>query len=339
MNTDNKDKKLLAICDLSKTTWCIGEMLYFQIETLMNRIKHGVDKIDIVWLYNPEHPAISKAMRIGRITKENSAMLLKELMPLGYVNPHFGSFAVMGFKDLEELVKDNSDRYIIDPTMEVIRKGQRTYKAILSKVIDFHKERGFLPLLSCRPDTVLWASRFLKKLGGYPVVMQFRRNPFGGSRKMSNSPLNAWLKFFEECQKPGKLEKIKFIIVSRKEEITKGFEKAVKQRRLANIIFSKKHGRRGEHSTTVEQDCALIQASKICLGSSGIMMMAQCCGVPYLFFNPNVLSYKGKLNASRQLPFATPFQRLVWAPAKRKTIMKEFSKLYDQVNEAKTLGG
>lgn len=330
MNTNREDKKLLAICDLSMITWCVGEFLHFQMNTLINRIVHEVDKIDIIWLYDSEHPATPKALRSGWITKENSAKCLKEVLSLGRVNPHLGSFTVMNFEGLEEFVENNSDKYVIDPSMEIIRKRKIIYREFSNKIVNFYNERDFLPLLSCSSDMVSWARHFLRKTGGYSVVVQLRNSPFGsGKKKKLNSPFNEWLGFFTECRK--KFKEVKFVVVSKKEEIDKSFEKSA--RSLGNVIFSKKHGKFEKHTTTVEQDCALIQASKICIGSSGIMSMAWYCGIPYLFFNPGYGFFKKTLNSSGQFPFATPFQRWIRKPVRKESIMKEFKELYNQVTK------
>ena len=322
MNTDHKEKRLLAICDLGRMTWCIGEFLDFQMETLINRVRHNVDKIDIIWAYNPEEPAIAKTMKTGMFSRKSSRLYLEELLPLGRVNQHLGSFMLMAFKDVEKFVEDNSDRYIIDPPIKSIRNRKPLYAASFNKIMNFYEERGFLPMLSCSPDMVSWARSFLGKIAKYPIVMQLRHSPFGA--RQLNAPLNEWLRFFAKYSKKSK--PTKFIIICRREEITNEFEKAT--RALGNVVFSKLYG------TTVEQDCALIQSSMICMGSSGIMVMARYCGVPYLLFDAYYFGYKGRLNKSWQLPFATPFQQLIWKKTSEGAIMKEFEGLCKQLSEA-----
>lgn len=295
----------------------------------MNRVKHGVDKIDIIWVYDPKKPAVRKVMRTGRITRKNSKRFLRTLMSLGYVNQYLDSFSVMNLKRLEKFVKDNSDRYIIDPSMREIRGGKAFYPYVFEKLLAFYKERGFLPLLSCSSDTLSWARRFLEETGGYPVVVQLRNNQLG--RKKLNSSPKAWLGFFTECR--NRFKEVKFIIVSGKGEIDLGFEKSV--RALGNVVFSKKHGKLRKRSTTIEQDCALIQASKIFMGSSGTMVMAMFAGTPCLAFNHDRASWRGSLTNSQQLFFATPFQKLIWKNTSKKVIMKKFEKLYRQLVKTK----
>jgi len=311
------EKRLLAICDLKRTAWGVGEILRWQEEALMNLYECGVDKIDEVWLYDPEDPAMRK---VG-VSKENSYYYLSKLLPLAYVNPHLGSFMFMdSFGALCKYVEDNLDRYHVLPALENFRKGKWLgYRMILGQLIEFHREHDFIPHLSCHPAMLLWAHHFLQRVikARYPVVVHLRNKKI---RKHCNSDYNAWFKFFEVCMSSHK--RIAFIIIGTHEEIDSRF------RCLGNVVFSKDFG------TTVEQDCALVQSSLMFMGcSSGPEMMAAYSDIPYLLLN-----FQGeghgvyKIKTGTQLPFATSLQKLVWKPDKHTVIEKEFDGLINKIN-------
>ena len=51
------EKRLLAVCDFRTSPYGVGELLSFREMTLMWRLEHNVDKIDMVWLCEPKNPA------------------------------------------------------------------------------------------------------------------------------------------------------------------------------------------------------------------------------------------------------------------------------------------
>ena len=311
------EKRLLAICALNKTAWGVGEILRWQEEALMNRYECGVDKIDEIWLYNSEDPAMDK---VG-VSRENNYYYLSKLLPLAYVNPHLGSFMFMdSFEAVRKYVEDNSDRYHVLPELEHFWKSKWLgYRLIWPQLVEFHRKHGFIPHLSCRPAMLLWAHYFLQRVARahYPVVVHLRS---GKARCHSNSDFDEWFGFFKACIPIHR--KVVFIIVGTHEEIDPRY------RKIGNVVFSEDFG------TTVEQDCALIQSSLMFMGCcSGPEMMATYGDVPHIIFNFWGEGHKEyRLKAGSQFPFANTLQKLVWEPDKQAVIEREFNKLIGRIN-------
>jgi len=302
-------KDLLAICDLSRTTWCIGEMLRFQVETLMYRINYGADKIRLVWAFNLEEPAVLKKAK-RRINKGNASYYLNEMLPIAYVNPYLRTFELVTSEIARDLIRDNLDSYYIPWGI-----GRTTYKNFYHRIEAFHKQHNFVPQLSCRPNTLLWAHRFLEKhIGNFPITVNLRKAD--GVGKGRSSSFKDWGKFFKTFNRK-KRPQFKFIIISRESEIYKPF------RSLGNVFFSKDFG------TNIEQDLALIQCSALFMGCpSGMNQMAWFTDGPYLIFGSEVI-FLGEQKAIPlwgQLPFASSLQRLVWKPDTVAVLVEEFTK-------------
>lgn len=72
--------------------------------TLISRLEHNVDRVDIVWLCDPDNPARGDQ----GISAQNYHYHLSALLPLAHVNPHLGSFMLMDSPEaLESYVTDN----------------------------------------------------------------------------------------------------------------------------------------------------------------------------------------------------------------------------------------
>jgi len=306
------EKRILAICDFRVMPWTVGELLYFQEMTLMLRLEHNVDKVDTVWLCDPNNPA----RRDQGITAENYHYYLSVLLPLAYVNPHLGSFMLMDSPEaLKSYVIDNLHRYYVFPPAKEVLGLQRAYTGYFNRALNFYAHHGFIPHLSCKPAMNMWAHSFLQQeIRPYlPIVVHLRNRADSVAR---NSKLDCWLEFFKFCRDRFN---VKFIVIGTREESDP------RVRSLQNVIFSKDYG------TTVEQDCALIQTSLMYMGgSSGVMVMAIFSNVPYIWFNPRPI-HENIVHGS-QLPFATSLQRLVWKPETTESIIDEFTDIFGQID-------
>ncbi len=309
------EKRMLAICNLGTIAWGVGELLRWQEQTLMDRYECGNDKIiDIIWYYDPEHPAFRKVM----ISKENYYYYLSKLLPLAHVNPHLGSFMLMdNFDTVCKYVQDNSELYYVMPPLEIVAKPKNLlYRTIFNRMVNFHKQYGFIPHLSCKPAMLLWARHFLiVNRIRYPVAVHLRCSKI---RSFCNSNFKAWFDFFNFCA--GSHKKIKFVIIGTREEIQPEF------RTLKNVIFSKDYG------TTVEEDMALIQLSFIFMGcSSGPGMMVAYSDIPFLIFNFFPAGHEKKVLAGKQLPWAHSQQQLIYQRDTKEVIINRFRKLMKDI--------
>ena len=311
------EKRILAILDLRVVPSTYGEVLIFQEVTMIERILHGVDKIDVVWLCPPNQPARDDQ----RITKDNYYYYLSDRLPLAHVNPHLGSFFLMDSPEaLEAYIKDNAHRYYVFPPFRDYLGMRLTYQEYFDRVQEFYRQYGYIPHLSCQSAMVTWARFFIKEnIRPYlPVTVHLRNDKTKTWVRAleRNAKLDCWLEFFALCE--DKFD-VKFIVVCGKDEIDP------RLRNLANVILSK------DYSTTVEQDLALIQASLMFMGvCSGMDVMPMFSDIPYIV--TNFRSRSETIPYGLAPVFATSLQRLIWEPETTELLIDEFTNLFRQVD-------
>lgn len=311
----SEKKRILGIYDFSRSPFTLGEILVFQELTLVLRMVHQADKIDLIWLYDPD-----SFRRDCGLNRDNYHYFFSRLLPLAHVNPHLGSFMLMDSAEmLESYLADYQERYVIVPPYQDAKgRTVRLYSEYFNYICDVFADHGHIPDLSCRPAMVSWGRLFMDKLVGprIPVVVHMRNASDNTAR---NANLECWLDFFEHCQKRSDTC---FIVIGEKNQLDERF------RSLSNLFFAKDHG------TTAEQDMALIQACCFYLGStSGPSNMAVFSQTPYVIFNPRPSTEK--LPPGSQHPFATPLQKLVWQPETTDLLIKEFTELFARIDTAK----
>ena len=309
------EKRVLAICDFRTMPYTVGELLYFQEMTLISRLEHNVEKVDIVWLCDPNNRA-----RSDQGPPENYYHYLSPLLPLAHVNPHLGSFMLMDSQEaLETYITDNLDRYHIFPPAKDIFGLRFSYREYYKRTQNFYAKHGFVPHLSCKPSTLLWGRSFIAQevRPHLPVVVQLRNR---GDHVWRNIRPESWLEFFAFCE--DRFD-VKFIVIGSKEEIDPRF------RSLSNVVFSK------DYCTTVEQDMALLQISLMYIGPcSGPNLMAWFSDVPYVIFSFET-TYVTLPHGSGHLPWATPLQKLVWEPETTELLIDEFTNLFHCINTSR----
>lgn len=307
---------ILVICDFRTIPFTVGELLWFQAYAMMLRIEHKADKIDLVWLCDPERPARWDE----GVTPANYHYHLSRLLPLAYVNPYLGSFLLMDSSEAVEMyVKDNLHRYShIAPSFKDYAVRRLTYLDWYAQLLDFHRRHGYVPQLSCKPGMLLWARSFIRQevRPHIPIVVHMRNDRSWARDR--NARFESWLEFFEFCR--GKYE-VKFLAIGTRDEIDP------RARDLDNLIFT------AEHGTTVEQDMALIQSGLLYLGStSGPAVMASLSGRPYAIFNYR--ASHTRLPKGSQHPFAAPMQKLVWEPETTELLIAEFTKIFHGIDSS-----
>jgi hypothetical protein len=310
--TNSEEKRILAIWDFSKDPFTVGDFLVFQELSLVLREIHGVEKVDMIWLYSPDSFRVD-----GGLTKDNYYYYLSQRLPLAYVNPCLGSFMLMDSeKALESYIADNHHRFhIIPPYRDEKKNLVLNYTDYFNYIYKFYKQRGYIPYLSCNLSMLSWARLFIDEVTAQkiPVVVQLRNAKDSQNR---NAKLDCWMKFFERCK--DKYD-VKFIIIGEKNQIDD------RMRQMPNVVFSKDFG------TTVEQDLALIQSCCLYFGTtSGPADMAMFSVLPYVVFNMQLVHTK--LPHGSQHPFATPLQKMVWQPETTELLVAEFEELFSKID-------
>jgi hypothetical protein len=310
------ERRILGLVDLRVTPSTYGEVLTFQEVLLTERIRRGVDKIDIVWVHDPEEPA----RRDQGLTSDNYRYYLADRLPLAHINPYLGSFFLMDSpRALEQYVRDNADRYEVFPAFRDYVGKRWSYRDYHGMIQKFHREYGYVPQLSCQPSMLMWARSFLadQVRPQLPVAVHLRSDKMFGTHR--DVAMDSWIEFFDSCRQ--KFD-VKFVVICGRDEI------APQLRALSNVLVAKDHG------TTFEQDAAIIQVSSMFMGGpSGIAQMAVFSSIPYIIVNyvPGAIS----LERGGGHPFATPLQRLIWERETTDLLIKEFTELFPKIDTTK----
>ena len=311
------NRRLLAINDLETIHWNVGEHIFFQEQTLIERIKCEADIIDIVWIYNPSSPAFGKT----GVTKDNYHYYLSKLLPIAQINIYLGSFTLT-----DSLGVLGAERYEhVFPSLDIVKAKEKIFKWPIIK--DFYDNHRFIPYISCKEGMLLWARSFFELRGIiFPVVVHLRRSERNSRR---NSNFDVWMKFFIFCCSKKKWRHVTFVIIGTRQEIDP------RLRRIGNVIFAK------DYNTTIEQDCALIQSSLMFMGGpNGPGSFPVCGNIPYLFFNYSMPSQKNldfqfikdSPTSDYQWPWHTSLQKLIWVPETIDSLIEEFGHLVSNVD-------
>ena len=311
------EKRILAIWDFHTSPYSVGDVLVFNEMTMVLRLIHKVDKVDIclVWDRSDPEPALTNSALPNNHTNYYN---LSTILPVASVNPYLGSVHIFDSRDrLKAFLIDNAGKYHIWPHFTEYLSKDFTYRSNFDFIHNFYKANGFIPYLSCEELLIKWAYRFIRDnvQPCFPVVVHMRNHPTVTPSR--NAKLDYWLEFFNYCN--GRFN-VKFILIGTREEIDDRF------RGLTNVIISK------DFATTAVQDLALIQTSLLFLGvSSGPNIMAIFSDLPYVVFNYKLLSENSLRPGSKPL-FATPLQTIMWEPENTEILIKEFSELYSKIN-------
>ncbi|MEW6532161.1 MAG: hypothetical protein AB1473_15095 [Thermodesulfobacteriota bacterium] len=306
------ERRILAVWDFREVPFTVGELLYHQEVSLILREVHQVEKIDLALLLDSAHPG-----RFDQgLTPGNAHYYFSKLLPAAFANPHLGSLLVFdSAQALDAYIADNRNRYhVFPPYVDEHGRKIKGYEHYFNYVQEFHRDRGYIPHLSCRTAMVAWARCFLAEhvRPRFPVSLQLRNNMLFPDR---NSKLDEWLEFVSFCESRFP---VTFILIGDQEEVDSRF------RNRPNVVIPKDHG------TTLEQDLALIQASMLHMGSvSGPTMFAIFRDAPYLIYRFRVQHEEMEWGSAA--PWATPLQKLGWESETHERIEADFSAIWSQL--------
>ena len=303
-------RRILAVLDFRVTPFTVGEILVFQETAAALCLEFDAEKVDIIWLCDPQEPARDDQ----GVTPENYYVHLSYLLPLAYVNSYLGNFMLMDSPAcVHQYISDRGSEYAhIHPSLEDFLALKDVYSTRFEILRQFHQKRNFIPALSCQPSMLAWARNvYQRKIWPHlPVTVHMRNRT---DLTFRNANMNGWFDFLKDCKRQFP---VRFILVGTREEIEPRF------RRLENVVLSKDLG------YTVEHDCAFIQSSSLFLGGrSGISSMAIFSDLPYRIYNFETAGTEGLLK-EQQFSWAAPLQKLIWKQETREMLMDEFADLY-----------
>lgn len=307
----NRLNRILGVWNFNVQTGPLGDCLAFQEVLNVLRVEYGADKVDLCFVDDPTHPNASNRVYA------RSLMWKKTMTETAFLNPSLGSIFHYDSEDEFKrfLRKSYHDYRVVWPS---VARGQVAYD--LRVVDDFFKRNGYIPCLSCRPETINWALNLVeeKVSPSLPIVFVFRNNTRQPER---NTDLGRWGPFFEYFSKD---DRYKFITVCYREEVTEEL------RQFENVLISKDYG------ADFERDCGLIQAAHACIGSTvGMLTVPVFSGIPALTFGlyytlPDFCA----LEDGKQWSFLTPFQKQFWGRPTSEEIIKEFSALMKKLDQS-----
>jgi hypothetical protein len=323
--TQSKERRLLAIYDLSSQPFSIGDILVIQEASLVLREKHHLDMVDFALVYDPKHPASSDPA-FASITDKNVIYHLASVLPVAQVNQHLGSLFVFdSHRHLQRFIADNADLYHVwPPAWKFAERDYLSYTVFNDLLYNYFKEHGTIPQLSCRQFLVDWAQAFYREhvYPQVPVTVQVRNIKTFGTHR--NLRLECWLEFFHHCQER---YPVKFVVVCALAEVDDLL------RQCPNVIIAK------DYHTGIEQDLTLIHTAAFHMGaSSGPASMAVFNTKPYLIVKTDLIPhlYRDMIQEDTFLRFcfAGPLQRLAVGPETTKLLIAEFARMWAAVDVA-----
>ena len=323
------DRRVLIVYDTSTQPFSIGDLLIFQEASLVLCERHGIDTVDMAILFDPQSPGSSDPVFASRIDSENVFFHLASVLPVAQVNQRLGSIFVFNSRrQLERLVSDNIDRYVVWPSGWDMSSREYLSPVVFNDLLrTYHAEHGSIPHLSCRPFLRRWAEGFYAShaRGQVPVTVNLRNNP--GWHLERNSKIDAWLAFFDDC---ATRYPAVFVVICARSEIDS------RLRERPNVIVAK------DHDTGVEQDMALISASAMHMGAgSGPATMAWFSDKPYLMVNTTFrigefFKWPEQVemldDGVQHVWYAGPLQRVANAVETPALLVREFARLWTGVD-------
>ncbi len=268
----SEGKSILFIYDFNTQPFSVGDILTAQAASLALAKFNGCETVDLAFIYSADNPAIDapdyKYMNVGEFYFH-----LMPLITVLQVNPLLRSLFIFDSKKrLEKHIVDNSDRYLVWPTVGMHASGEYLfYSCMNSLFVDHFNLYGNPPYLESSQPTKLWAESFIEDAAHgveIRISLQIRLNPYNIAR---NSVIPAWGALFQ------KLEQLKihviFFVVCGLNELPK--EWVI----YKNVVLVKLN------HTSLEQDLAVIGACDYHMGaSSGPAMVAILGSKPYRLY-------------------------------------------------------
>ena len=265
-------KSILFIYDFNTQPFSVGDILTVQAASLALAKFNGCENVDFAFIYSADNPAI-EAPDYQHMKAGEFYFHLMPLVTVLQVNPLLRSFFIFDSKNkLEKHIVDNSERYLVWPTVGMYASGEYLFYSCMNGLfVDHFNLYGNPPYLECSQATRLWAESFIEDAARgveIRISLQIRLNPHNTAR---NSVIPAWEALFQN------LEQLKihviFFVVCGLNELPKEWVS------YKNVVLVKLN------HTSLEQDLAVIGACDYHMGaSSGPAMVAILGSKPYRLY-------------------------------------------------------
>jgi hypothetical protein len=325
-NVSSFDRRVLAILDLRRQPFSVGDTIVFLEGAEVVRELNGLNSIDVAVVFDPQKPTLGFPFD-KIINPDNALFHIASLLPVAQVNPNLASlFVFNSHAHLLQFVVENEGRYNVWPSPHEYATGEYLHYTIMNELV--HKRfvaTGTIPHLTCRPFLSKWAKSFYRKnvLPRIPVTVNIRNNPVFDQHR--NSKMECWKALFDFCKDR---HPVTFVIICAFSEIDTSL------RGYANVVIAK------DHYTGVEQDLALMSKSAMHMG-----VASGPCAITMFNENPYCLlgNYESQLTKDYQgiiqedpffrYSFSTPLQRIFPHPETTDILCSEFIRLWQSIDQ------
>ncbi|HEX8136026.1 MAG TPA: hypothetical protein VF544_00405 [Pyrinomonadaceae bacterium] len=316
-------KRVLAIWDFRSQPYSIGDLLLLQESALILCHQHGVDKIDVCLLAEPDEPS-RPSFKDLNVNSSNYMGFIVSLLPVLLAESHIGELHLFdSHAALENYIGNNAHRYYIWPTADIYLNRKDLGFLALLFLAEFYEKHGYVPPLTFRPALVDKASSFIAQhvSPAVPFVVQLRN--VDTYNTFRNSVIESWLELFRYCENRFP---VRFIVICSKAEVDD------RLRHFGNVIIAK------DFDTTVDLDLALIQSAAAYMGmSSGPSTVAFLGNKPYSMLNTWVEpGWFDKVVIKQPWGFSFIFshehQRCIAGHETPEVLIDEFSRLFSAID-------
>ena len=306
-------RRILGVFDLRTMPLSLGDVLIFNMVLMTIREIEQVDKIDVVWMIDPQYVA-----RWDQgLSAENLWYYLKPFVPLIRINPHLGEFHIFDDPDsAEDFIVSRAPFSAVCP-LYVTPEDERIdyYLKFIPFLYDYAKRNGQLPILTCRDDIRAAARRTLREhvanAGQYPIAIHLRKSGYWTDRNYSEA---AWKALFLHARQTH--PQVRFLLIGAR---FRGFPEL---EGLSNLLFTKDLG------TGADDDMALIQESAAYMsGNAGPLVMAKFGVSPYRIVNHNAANMPQQKKGEASFPWARENQKLIWEKETEDILIREFEEM------------
>ena len=321
--------RILIIYDLKSQPFSIGDLLTFQMASLVLKSKYDCKHIDFALIGNPSQ-IIQSTHTFKNIDSENYFFHLAGILPVIQVNPFLGSlFAFSSMTELEEYILSSISKTHIWPTKWQIEVSREYlyYEIIENILFPFYSKNNYLPCLESRKPLQQWARTFLKSQlkDEIAITVNLRNNPHYQIERNAN--ISSWVSFFKwalDNKFPAK-----FFVICASTEVDTRF------RSINNVVIIR------DFNTNIENDLALVEQASFHMGvASGPSAMAFFSNKPYAIFraefdkqyfkNNKIIKFQQN-DRIQKLFFANEFQFFVSGEENVLDIIKYFKILWDSI--------
>ena len=326
----NTEQSHLAVWDFAVKPYALGDILSWNLLTVINAIRAGKKRVDIAIILDPLRPNMPAQ---GYITSQNYMQFFLELEQAFYFNPMLGNLHI--YKDRllfeEMMILKNLKQESMQPSLtgytNDLHNCHQGYSFYHHEFNSFFDEYGYVPKFKVPAGFEGVTREVFSKAHSETFVvavhLRQRKNMNGTFRHsdlLRDADQNNWLSFFKWAANDYPF--VTFALIGRVDEYPR------EMLRLRNVVYLKSCGMGLSHELSMISEADLFMGS-----NSGPAMMAIYSDVPYLIYQQpetgqNTADLLGVPLGQERLPYANEYQRIKWSEDTTDTLIKDFESMY-----------